>query len=121
MMTISDEAVEAAAVAIEENGHEWHVRQYGERWTMQRKYFIPSSEPPADETIQVYESLELAQWAKRNLLIKAGLAAAMPLIYGDREAFRSIPVDTLKWWRQLIDINPQDLAARLDAAISRKG
>lgn len=28
-------------------------------------------------------------------------------------------IETLRWWRQLVDANPQDLAPRLDAAIER--
>lgn len=30
---------------------------------------------------------------------------------------RTIPLTTLKWWRELVDLNPRDLAPRLDAVI----
>ncbi len=30
---------------------------------------------------------------------------------------RTIPLATLKWWRELVDLNPSDLAPRLDAVI----
>ena len=28
-----------------------------------------------------------------------------------------VPVKTLEWWRELVDLNPQDLAPRMDARI----
>jgi hypothetical protein len=31
---------------------------------------------------------------------------------------RMVPLETLQWWRQLVDLNPQDLAPRLDAYIA---
>lgn len=33
---------------------------------------------------------------------------------------RMVPLATLQWWRQLVDLNPQDLAPRLDAFIADK-
>lgn len=30
-----------------------------------------------------------------------------------------VPLSTLKWWRELVDLNPGDLAPRLDAQIKR--
>lgn len=30
-----------------------------------------------------------------------------------------IPLSTLKWWRELVDLNPQDLAPRMDDQIAR--
>jgi len=30
---------------------------------------------------------------------------------------RTIPLTTLKWWRELVDLNPSDLVPRLDAVI----
>lgn len=33
---------------------------------------------------------------------------------------RTIPLSTLKWWRELVDLNPRDLAPRLDALIAEK-
>lgn len=30
-----------------------------------------------------------------------------------------IPLSTLKWWRQLVDLNPKDLAPRMDDQIAR--
>lgn len=30
-----------------------------------------------------------------------------------------IPVSTLKWWRELVDLNPQDLAPRIDAYLRK--
>lgn len=30
-----------------------------------------------------------------------------------------IPLSTLKWWRQLVDLNPADLAPRMDDQIAR--
>lgn len=30
----------------------------------------------------------------------------------------SVPVSTLKWWRELIDLNPQDLAPRIDVFLA---
>lgn len=35
------------------------------------------------------------------------------------EGVDTISLETLRWWRQLVDANPQDLAPRLDAAIER--
>jgi hypothetical protein len=35
------------------------------------------------------------------------------------EPMVSIPLSTLKWWRQLVDSNPQDLAPRMDAYIRK--
>jgi hypothetical protein len=32
---------------------------------------------------------------------------------------RTIPLTTLKWWRDLVDLNPQDLAPRLDRVIEK--
>lgn len=31
----------------------------------------------------------------------------------------TIPLSTLRWWRELVDANPADLAPRIDAAIKR--
>jgi hypothetical protein len=31
----------------------------------------------------------------------------------------TIPLSTLRWWRELVDANPTDLAPRIDAAIKR--
>jgi hypothetical protein len=31
----------------------------------------------------------------------------------------AIPLSVLKWWRELVDLNPADLAPRMDAAIKR--
>lgn len=31
-----------------------------------------------------------------------------------------VPVETLRWWRQLVDLNPQDLAPRIDALLPRE-
>lgn len=31
-----------------------------------------------------------------------------------------VPRETLKWWRELVDINPQDLAPRMDAMLAAK-
>lgn len=49
----------------------------------------------------------------------SALAAPHP-VSGDQKASASVSigVDTLKWWRQLIDLNPADLAPRLDAALA---
>lgn len=30
-----------------------------------------------------------------------------------------IPLSTLRWWRELVDANPTDLAPRIDAAMAR--
>ena len=30
-----------------------------------------------------------------------------------------VPLSVLKWWRELVDLNPADLAPRLDAQIER--
>lgn len=30
-----------------------------------------------------------------------------------------VPLSTLRWWRKLVDLNPQDLAPRLDDQIKR--
>ena len=30
----------------------------------------------------------------------------------------SIPLKTLKWWRELVDLNPADLAPRMDAYLT---
>ena len=30
-----------------------------------------------------------------------------------------IPLSVLKWWRELVDLNPDDLAPRMDAQIKR--
>jgi hypothetical protein len=35
------------------------------------------------------------------------------------ETTAQIPVKTLKWWRELVDLNPQDLAPRLDQYIKQ--
>ena len=32
----------------------------------------------------------------------------------------TIPLNTLKWWRELVDLNPQDLAPRMDEIIKLK-
>lgn len=34
--------------------------------------------------------------------------------------YRAVPVRTLRWWRELVDLNPSDLAPRLDAMIAEK-
>ena len=31
----------------------------------------------------------------------------------------AIPLTTLKWWRELVDLNPADLAPRMDQVIAR--
>ena len=67
---------------------------------------------------------EIAREAYRKL---ARAAAATSLVADQptpnsalENGTRSIPVDTLKWWRQLVDINPHDLAPRIDAYIAEK-
>ena len=44
-------------------------------------------------------------------------AAAVP------EGYALVPVQSLRWWRELAEINPQDLVPRIDAmlAADRKG
>lgn len=32
----------------------------------------------------------------------------------------TVTVETLRWWRELVDLNPQDLAPRIDAYLSRE-
>lgn len=44
-------------------------------------------------------------------------------VVGDDPRYRSkgsrtISVATLKWWRELVDLNPRDLAPRIDAALT---
>jgi len=54
-----------------------------------------------------------------EMLWYAMLAAAPHPASGEQTvASVSIGVDILKWWRQLVDLNPADLAPRLDAALS---
>lgn len=33
---------------------------------------------------------------------------------------RLVPLDTLKWWRELVDLNPRDLAPRIDAVLGEQ-
>ncbi|QEW27816.1 hypothetical protein RIdsm_03636 [Roseovarius indicus] len=35
------------------------------------------------------------------------------------EPHATVPLSTLRWWRELVDLNPADLAPRLDAQIER--
>lgn len=36
----------------------------------------------------------------------------------EKTSERAIPIETLKWWRELVDLNPSDLAPRIEAAIA---
>ena len=36
-----------------------------------------------------------------------------------RDPIATMPLSTLKWWRELVDLNPQDLAPRMDEVIKR--
>lgn len=39
-------------------------------------------------------------------------------LIGAFDPISEIPLSTLKWWRQLVDLNPSDLAPRLDEKIN---